>query len=231
MTIEPRETLTRKLQKHYDDILKLSSMVEDSILASVETLREQDFSKAKAVYEKDEQINEIRYEIEHAALTTVATQQPIASDLRKVSSVIDISGELERIGDYAKGIARITLRIGKEEPLTSLDSISKMAELTADMLHRAITAFLNLDEQTALAIVDEDDLVDELYNQHYHKLLEIMFNDRETIDQATFYLWVSHNLERAADRVTNICERVVFTSSGELVEFDRSDDEIEDKKI
>ncbi len=222
----PRETLERKLKQHYDDILILSNMVEQSIVKAVETLQKQDLKQAKLVYEFDEIINEKRYDIELAALTTVATQQPMASDLRKLSSVIDIAGELERIGDYAKGIARISIRIGKKPHLTSFDIIPRMAEITADMLHRAIEAFLNLNEESALAIADEDDQVDELYNQLYTNLLEIMFKDQDTIDQATFHLWVAHNLERAADRVTNICERVVFTTSGKLVEFDRSDDEI-----
>lgn len=222
----PRETLERKLKQHYDDILMLSSMVKQSIIKSVETLQTQDFDTARQIYQNDEVINKKRYDIEHAALTTVATQQPMASDLRKISSVIDIAGELERIGDYAKGIARITIRVGNQPHLTSFKYIPRMAEITADMLHRSIDAFLILDEESALAIADEDDQVDDLFNQLYKELLEIMFNDRDSIDQATFHLWVSHNLERAADRVTNICERVVFTASGKLVEFDRSDDEI-----
>ncbi len=224
---EPRETLERKLKKHRDDILTLSSMVEQSILKSVNTLKTQNISQAKVIYENDERINEKRYEIEHDALTTVATQQPMASDLRKLSSIIDIAGELERIGDYAKGIARITMRIGEKPLLTEMEIIPHMADLTANMLHRSIDAYLNLDEAAAIAIAEEDDSVDDLYNEHYRKLLDIMFHDKETIDQATFHLWVSHNLERAADRVTNICERVVFTTSGQLVEFDRSDDEME----
>jgi phosphate transport system protein len=223
----PRETLERKLKEHYDDILTLSSMVEQSILQSVQSLQKQDIQLAKQIYNFDETINGKRYSIEHAALTTVATQQPMASDLRKLSSVIDIAGELERIGDYAKGIARIALRLGKNPLLKDLNIISGMAEITADMLHRAITAFLALDESAARALAGEDDRVDMLYNQLYDQLLEIMLQDREAIDQATYYLWVAHNLERSADRVTNICERIVFTVSGELIEFDRSDDEAE----
>mgnify|MGYP006295685465 CR=1 FL=1 len=226
MTIEPRETLEKKLRKHHDDILTMSSMVKETILNAVDTLKRQDLDKAKTVYENDERINKLRYDIEHDALTTVATQQPRASYLRKLSSLIDIAGELERIGDYAKGIARITLRIGEKPLLKDLDIIPKMAEITADMLRRSVEAYLELDEPKALKIADEDDQVDDLYNQLYSQLLEIMFQDRDTIDQATFHLWVAHNLERAADRVTNICERVVFTVSGNLVEFDRSDDEV-----
>jgi phosphate transport system protein len=152
----------------------------------------------------------------------------MASDLRKLSSVIDLAGEMERIGDYAKGIARIAMRIGQQNLIKQLDIIPEMAEITADMLKRSVRAFMELDEPAALAIADEDDQVDILYNKLYHELLDLMIKDRESIDQATFLMWVSHNLERAADRVTNICERVVFTTSGHLVEFDRSDDEVEE---
>ncbi|MBS3751216.1 MAG: phosphate signaling complex protein PhoU, partial [Anaerolineales bacterium] len=176
-------------------------------------------------YDNDVKVNNKRYEIEEKTLTTVATQQPAARDLRVLSSVLDIAGELERIGDYAKGIARITIRLGKEAPLKTLHRIPKMAGLTADMLHRAVSSFVELDEETARAIPDEDDKVDELYNALYREILDIMFEDKSTVDRATFHLWVSHNLERAADRVTNICERTVFTVTGNHIEFDRSDDE------
>ena len=227
MTIEPRETLEKRIKNHIEKISTLTKLVEKSILDAVETLKSQDLETAKIVYEGDQQINEMRYQIENDVLITVATQQPIASDLRKLSSIIDLAGELERIGDYAKGIARITLRIGDQPLLKPLDIIPQMAELTASMLNRSITAFIELDEPAALLIVDEDDQVDDLYNDLYRQLLNLMFESRDNIDQATFLLWVAHNLERAADRVTNICERVVFTTSGKLVEFDRSDDELE----
>jgi phosphate transport system protein len=160
-------------------------------------------------------------------LIVVATQQPMATDLRRLSSIIDIAGELERIGDYAKGIARIAMRLGDQVPLRQLVHIPKMAQMTSNMLHRAIRAFADMDEEIALAIPKEDDQVDVLYNLVYQELLELMISDRENIDRATFHLWVAHNLERAADRVTNICERTVFTTSGKLTEFDRSDDETE----
>lgn len=227
MNREPRETLVRRTKTHYQEIQDLSAMVEESILGAVEALKKQDLKNAKLFYDTDQQINQKRYKIEQEALTTVATQQPMASDLRKLASVIDIAGELERIGDYAKGIARIAMRIGEKPLLLSLEIIPAMAELTADMLHRAVQAFINGDEAAAVAIADEDDQIDLYYNKLYRELLDLMIEDRGNIDQATFLLWVSHNLERAADRVTNICERVVFTTSGKLVEFDRSDDEIE----
>ena len=227
MTRDTRETLDNKIREHQDAIIELGQMVEQAILGSVSTLVDRNIEEAKRLYEQDKIINEKRYEIERKALITVATQQPMATDLRKLSSVIDIAGELERIGDYAKGIARIAMRLGDKAPLKQLVHIPKMAEKTANMLHRAIKAFVKSDEKTALAIPSEDDQIDILYNKVYQELLELMISDRNNIDRATFHLWVAHNLERAADRVTNICERTVFTTSGELIEFDRSDDESE----
>ncbi len=225
MTRDTRETLDTKIRELNDSILELGSIVEQAILGSVNALQERDLESAKIIYDGDQAINHKRYEIERKALITVATQQPMATDLRRLSSIIDIAGELERIGDYAKGIARIVMRLGDHPPLKQLVNIPQMAQLTADMLHRAIGAFINLDEEGGLTIPKEDDQVDVLYNLVYQELLELMIEDRENIDRATFHLWVAHNLERAADRVTNICERIIFTTSGELIEFDRSDDE------
>ncbi len=225
MTKGTRATLDRKIREHLDDILVLGSMVEQAITGSVQALEERDLPTAQEIYDNDIEINDKRYDIEQKTLTTVATQQPMARDLRILSSILDIAGELERIGDYAKGIARITIRLGDDPPLRQLRHIPRMAELTSDMLHRAVGAFVELDEETARTIPPEDDQVDDLYNAVYRELLDIMFEDRGTVDRATFHLWVSHNLERAADRVTNICERTIFTITGNLVEFDRSDDE------
>ena len=227
MARDTRETLDNKIRELNDSILELGSIVEQAILGSVNALVERDLENAKIIYDGDQAINQKRYEIERKALITVATQQPMATDLRRLSSIIDIAGELERIGDYAKGIARIVMRLGDQPPLKQLVNIPQMAQLTSDMLHRAIDAFINLDEEAGLSIPKEDDQVDVLYNLVYQDLLELMFEDRENIDRATFHLWVAHNLERAADRVTNICERTIFTVTGDLIEFDRSDDESE----
>jgi phosphate transport system protein len=225
MARDTRETLDTKIMELNDTIIELGSFVEKAIHGSVEALENRDLTLAKAIYEGDKIINEKRYEIERRALIVVATQQPMATDLRRLSSIIDIAGELERIGDYAKGIAKIAMRLGDQAPLRQLVHIPKMALRTADMLHRAIEAFVNMDEETGMAIPKEDDQIDVLYNLVYQELLDLMISDRDNIDRATFHLWVAHNLERAADRVTNICERTVFTTSGNMIEFDRSDDE------
>lgn len=227
MAREIRETLDRKINDHLEAITELGSLVEQAIRGSVEALQHRDIDKAKGIYDNDKTINKKRYELESKTLITVATQQPMAIDLRMLASILDIAGELERIGDYGKGIARIAMRLGDETPIRELVHIPKMADLTVDMLHRAVLAFVESDEKTALSIPKEDDQIDILYNQVYQELLDLMINDRNNIDRATFFLWVAHNLERAADRVTNICERTIFTTTGELTEFDRSDDESE----
>ncbi|MEA3349899.1 MAG: phosphate signaling complex protein PhoU [Chloroflexota bacterium] len=220
-----RETLDNKIQELLNNVLTLGNVVKQAILDSVDALKKGDIQKAQAIYDNDENINKKRFEIENNAITTIATQQPMARDLRILASILDIAGELERMGDYAKGIALITIRMGDESPIKPLIDIPKMAALTADMLQRALEAFVKADSDAALSIPKEDDQVDNLYNQVYRELLTYMISDPSTIDRATYLLWVSHNLERTADRVTNICERTVYIATGELDEIDNSDDE------
>ena len=170
-------------------------------------------------------MNEMRYALEAKALMLIATQQPMAGDLRVIAAVLSVASELERIGDYAKGIAKINLMMGDEPLLKPLIDVPRMAEKTRDMLNRALQAFAERDVELARSIPPEDDEVDGLYNQVYRELLTYIISDPRTIDQATNLLWVSHNLERAADRVVNICERVIFTVTGKLVEIKGEDDE------
>jgi phosphate transport system protein len=223
-----RETLDRKTQELLDEILVLGSMVGDAILNSVDSLRKRDLKAAKKIYKQDKAINKKRFEIENEALILIATQQPMARDLRVMASILEIAGELERMGDYAKGIALINIRIGKDPLIKPLIDVPQMAKITADMLHRALGAFVANDTETARNIPKEDDKVDDLYNQVYRELLTFMIKDPSTIDNATYLLWVAHNLERTADRVTNICERVLFVETGEMVEIKATDDEAKD---
>jgi phosphate transport system protein len=149
----------------------------------------------------------------------------MARDLRLLAAILEIITELERIGDYAKGIARINVLLGDQSLVKPLIDIPKMAEQGLDMLHRALGAFIARDAETARKIPLEDDQIDALYNQVYHELLDIMLKDPTTIDRANYLIWAAHNLERLADRVTNICERIVFVVTGEMKEFDQTDDE------
>jgi len=216
----PRETFDRELQRLQDEILALSSMVENALTESVEILKRRDMEGSRRLIAQDRLINEKRFAIEADALVAIATQQPMASDLRILAAILVLATELERIGDYAKGIARINLMMGEGPLIKPLIDVPRMAEKAQSMLHRALGAFVRGDVDLARAIPAEDDEVDALYNQVYRELMTFIMSDPRNIDQANYLLWVAHNLERAADRVTNICERVIFTVTGEMVEMD-----------
>jgi phosphate transport system protein len=216
----PRETFERELHAIQDDLLLLGSMAQQALADSVEVLRNRDEEGAKRVIRGDQAINEKRFAIEADCLALIATQQPMAGDLRTLAAVLEIVTELERIGDYGKGIARISLLMGPGPLLKPLVDVPRMEQKAVDMLRRALDAFIRRDVALARAIPLEDAEVDALYNQIYRELLTYMMADPRTIDRATPLLWVAHNLERAADRVTNICERVVFTVTGEMNELD-----------
>jgi len=228
-TIHPRETLDRQINELFDEVLVMGSMVEDAIIDSVESLKKRDIESARRIYYGDQLINEKRYEIENKCLTTIATQQPMATDLRIMAAIMEIITELERIGDYAKGIARINMLMSDEPLVKPLIDIPRMAELGLNMLKRALDAFVNQDAEAARNIPKEDDIVDALYNQVYRELLTYMIADPGTIDRSNYLIWVAHNLERMSDRVTNICERIVFVVTGDILELDISDDEMRDK--
>ena len=224
-TISPRETLDRAIKELLDEILIQGSMVENAIKESVNALINRDVEQAKVIYEGDRQINKKQFEIEESVITLIATQQPMARDLRLLTAILEVTTELERMGDYAKGIARITVRLGQEILLEPISEIPPMAEVCVDLLHRALHAFVDKDAEAARTIPKEDDKVDAFYNRIYRELMNHMIADPSTIDQANHLLWVAHNLERVADRVTNVCERIVFVVTGELLEMDRTDDE------
>jgi phosphate transport system protein len=200
----------------------MDSMVEDAIVKSVEALAKHDSSLARSTYDFDKQINARRFELENDVIITIATEQPImAGDLRLMASILEVVGELERIGDYAKGIAKICLLIGDQAHVKPLIDIPQMCKLTVDMLNRAVSAFVRADVAQAQNI-PADDQVDALYDQVYRELVKIMTKDPSTIDQSNHLMWAAHNLERMADRVTNICERAVYVGTGKLVEIESS---------
>ena len=223
----PRESLDRKLRHLQQEVLILSSMIESAVTAAIDALRFQNLDSARVIIADDLRINAKRYELENEIIITIATTQPVmATDLRLVASILEVVSELERMGDYAKGIARVTLLNGKQPHIKPLIDIPLMAELTVSMLHRPVESFINQDAASARRIPEEDDQVDALYNQVYRELVTIMLHDPGTIDRANYLLWVAHNLERMADRVTNICERAIYVATGQLVELSTSDDEL-----
>jgi phosphate transport system protein len=216
-----RSAFHRELDRLQDEVLVLGSMVEKATLRAVDALRARNIAAARAIEAEDTLINRKRFEIEEGALLLIATQQPMASDLRQLAAILHIVTDLERMGDYAAGIAHISVQIGDEPLIKPLIDIPRMAEKATSMLRRALDAFVERDVEAAEAIAREDDEVDDLYQQVYRELLTIMLANPRTIDQATRLLWVAHNLERVADRVQNICERVVFVVSGRMQEFSR----------
>jgi phosphate transport system protein len=219
-----RETFENELHNLQDEILILGDMVEQAVGESVVALNCRDQEAARRIYAADQLINEKRYAIEQGCLGLMATQQPMARDLRLLAAVLEIITELERIGDYAKGICRITLLLGNEPLVKPLVDIPKMADIGLDMLHRSLSAFIARDAESARAIPLEDDQVDALYNQVYRELIDIMIENPRVVDRANLLMWAAHNLERLADRVTNICERIVFVVTGDIIEMDQTNE-------
>lgn len=220
-----RKTFENELQQVKDEILLLGSMVEHAIIGSVEALKKRDIKASETIIAEDKEINKKRFALENEIMVLIATQQPMARDLRLLASCMEITSELERMGDYAKGIANINIRMGDEKLLKPLIDLPRMAQAGVDMLHRALTAFVNEDVEAAKAIPMEDDEVDALYNQIYRELMVFIIEDPKNIERANWLLWVAHNIERFADRVTNICERTIFIATGSFDEIKRSDDE------
>lgn len=221
----PRETFEHGIKHLQDDLLEQGSLVEQAVRDAVDALKRRDLEAARQIYLSDREVNERRYEIEQNCLILIATQQPMARDLRMLAAILEVNTELERIGDYAKGICRINLLLGPEPLVKPLVDIPRMAEIGLDMLHRALGAFVSQDAETAQAIPLEDDQVDGLYNRVYRDLMAIMIADPQVIDRANYLIWAAHNLERLADRVTNICERVVFLATGQIMELDQASEE------
>ena len=220
--MEMRTDFHKRLREIQDDILVMGSMVEKAILHSVQALKDRELAMARQIIADDVKINRERFEIEEKCIRLIATQQPMATDLRTIICVLNIITELERIGDYAEGIAKIVVMTGDEPPLKPLIDIPRMAEKVNEMLHRSLNALINRDADAARQVVAEDDEVDNLYDQVFRELLTFMIEDPKTITRATWLIWVAHNLERSADRVTNICERVVFIVTGKMEEIGAS---------
>ena len=217
-----RELFSRELNHIQEEVIAMGGMVATAINASIEALKNRDLEKAKEIINNDLNVNQKRWDIEEQCLQLIATQQPAARDLRLLAAVLVIITELERIGDYAEGIAKINILMGDEPLLKPLIDIPRMAQKAIDMLHRSLEAFINGDAETARLICNEDDEVDDLWNQVYRDLLTYMIQDPQTINRATYLIWVAHNLERIADRVTNICERTVFLVTGRMEEMNVS---------
>jgi phosphate transport system protein len=219
-----RKTFEIEIQQLKDELLLMGSMVEQQITDSIEAMKKRDIEASRRIFDADSKINAKRFGLEEQVMVLIATQQPMAHDLRLLASILEVSAELERMGDYAKGIATINIRMGNEALIKPLIDLPRMAQKASDMLHRALIAFINEDVETARAIPPEDDEVDGLYTQVYRELMTYVMADPKNIERVNYLLWTAHNLERFADRVTNICERTVFIATGEIKEIGSSGD-------
>ena len=217
-----REAYHKSLKDVQDDVMKMSGMVSKALRDSMEALKQRDFETSRRIIDDDNLINRKRFDIEEKCLLLIATQQPMAVDLRVLAAVINIITDLERIGDHAEGIAKINIAIGDEPLVKPLRDIPQMSELGLSMLDRCMKAFMNRDLDAARQVCNDDDEVDALYDQTYRELLLVMIENPRTIQGATYMIWAAHNLERIADRVTNIAERVVFMVTGKMEEMNIS---------
>ncbi len=208
-----------QLQELRDDVVSMASMVDKAIARSVEALQQQNVQAARGIVAADQRINDHRWRTEEQALLVIATQAPMAGDLRTIAAIIHIITDLERMADHAAGIAKIVIETADEPLLKPLVDLPRMSNLARKMLADSITAFIEGDAETAREVALRDDEVDLLYDQVYRELLTFMLADNSTINRATRLLWAAHNLERIADRVTNVCERVVFAVTGAIEEI------------
>ena len=210
----PREDFERNLKLVQDEVVQLSSMVEKAIFKSIDALKRRDLGASQQVIDEDDIIDAEQEAIENRCIDLIALESPMAVDLRVIIAAMMVANELERMGDYAEGIAKISLAMGELPPLKPLIDIPRMADKAVDMLRRSIESYVNRDIVTAKGVFHDDDEVDEMYEQVYRELLTYMMRDPTTIQRATYLLWVSHDLERVADRTTNIAERVMFLVTG-----------------
>jgi len=218
----PREDFERNLKDVEDDVVQLSSIVEKAIFKSIEALKERDINASQKVVDDDDVIDEKQQAIEDRCIDLIALEAPMAGDLRVLIAAMMVANELERMGDYAEGIAKISVSMGNLPPLKPLIDIPRMADKSVDMLRRSTQAFVKRDVESATAVLLADDEVDDIYEQVYRELLTYMMADPSTIQRATYLLWVAHDLERVADRTTNIAERVIYLVTGETkIEYPR----------
>jgi phosphate transport system protein len=211
-----RESFRKHIKDMESRVVAMSTTVEAAILSSVKALKDRNLEEAKKIIRDDALINKQRWKLEEDCINLIAMQQPVASDLREIVTVLSIVTDLERMGDHAEGLAKIVLLLGKDEPVETFTYISEMAEKSVNMLRKSIDAFIRRDAKAAEAICAMDDNVDALNDKIYNEMIQYMIQQPKTVTRATYQIWAAHNLERIADRVTNICERTVYLATGTM---------------
>ncbi len=218
----PREQFQRQIAALYDEVIEMGSMVERAVDYAMQALMDRDVAMARRVIDDDKDINAVGYHLQNACISLLAQQAPMAGDLRVIVSVTAIMSDLERMGDHAEGIGRIVIMMQDEPLVKPLIDLPIMASRAKDMLRNSIQAFVDQDTDAAYRVGAADDEVDKLYDQIYADLIQVMISDPTTIEPSTHLLWVAHNLERIADRATNIAERTVYSATGMLPQMDVS---------
>ncbi len=209
-----REGFHNRIRELERDVLHMGEMVIDAVQRSVAALADLDARAAKKIVDDDVKINRFRWSLEDKCVDLIALQQPVASDLREIIATLSIVRDLERIGDYAEGIGKIVLLHADQPLVRPLVYLPSMTEKALSMLRRSLEAFVHRDAEKAQQICLEDDEVDRLYDQSYRDLINRMVENPSVITRATYLMWSSHNIERIADRATNIAESVVYLVTG-----------------
>ncbi len=209
-----REGFHNRMKELERDVLHMGELVVEAVTQAVDALGDLDAKQARKVVDNDTTVNNQRWALEDKCVDLIATQQPVASDLREIIATLSIVRDLERIGDYAEGIGKIVLMHGDQPLVRPLIYVPPMRDKAVSMLRRSLDAFVQRDADVARQICIEDDEVDRLYEQAYHELLNRMIENRDVITRATYLIWASHNMERIADRATNIAESVVYLVTG-----------------
>ncbi|MBK8987903.1 MAG: phosphate signaling complex protein PhoU [Chloroflexi bacterium] len=228
MALQQRAVLERELNDLREDILRLGSLVETAIDQAMTALAQRDVRLAQEVIVGDHEINALRFKVEVESLRILATQQPLAIDLRVVIAGIHMAVELERIGDHAAGIAKLVSRLEGEESIDTLYKLPKMAKRASQMVEQSVRAYIERNVDLAYSVIKRDDKLDDHYRKLYVGALEQMQQDPGYIRRATFLLWIGHNLERMGDRAINMAERVIFMVTSEFVENLDDIDDIDD---
>ncbi len=210
--------VANQLKNIETELVAMSDLVEKALERSIEALKQRDLTMAHKIVADDANINKKRFDIENACTALISGPRLSQNDSRVIIGALNLVTELERIGDYADGIAKIAIMIGDEPPLKALIDIPRMADIAIEMIHKGSRAFVNRDVEGANQVISLDSQVDGLYDQVFRELLTFMMVDPKTINRATRLIWVAQNIERAADRATNICERVIFLVTGRMDE-------------
>ncbi|MCX8278133.1 MAG: phosphate signaling complex protein PhoU [Dehalococcoidia bacterium] len=216
-----RQEFDRELGRLEAELILMSGLVEKAIFDALQALKNRDIDRSQRVIDQDDHIDETELEIERYCVELIRRQSPMAGDLRRIVASLQIAGELERIGDYAEGIAKISINMGSQPPLKELIDIPRMGDMAVTMLKRALEAFISRDadfvRQLSIDLENEDDEVDDLYAKVQADLMELVKSDPDNAERATYLMWVAHNVERVADRAMNIVERALYQATGQLV--------------